>query len=212
MKKVLIAIGLITAAALVTAGCSSEKAAVRDAKAAEVRTETYVIPAGTSVVATLDARLSTENGNSGDHFTMSTVDAVISAGRSAMPAGSVISGTLADVQASGRTAGRAQMTLTYTDITNKDGKSYPLSAETLSLRADSGTGTDVERMAAGGILGALVGGVAGGGKGAAIGAGAGVGAGAIVMLATQGDEVVIEAGQKVNIVLTSPLTVTLAAR
>lgn len=212
MKNRLVGIGLVAVMALAVAGCESDKTMVRDAKAAEVRMEDYVIPAGTSVIATLDKRLSTENALSGDRFTLTTVSAVISNGRSAMAAGSVISGTLADVQASGRASGRARMTLSYADITSTEGTSYPLTAEALSLRAESGTGTDIERMAAGGVLGALVGGIAGGGKGAAIGAGAGVGAGAIVMLATQGDEVVIEAGQKVNVMLTSPLTVSLARR
>ncbi len=212
MKKMFIGIGLIAAMALVTTGCNSEKSAARDARAAEEGMATYVIPAGTSLIATLDTRLTTETAHSGDRFTLSTIDDVISLGRNAMPAGSTISGILGEVQASGRTSGRAQMTLAYSDITNKDGKSYPLSAEPLSLLADSGTGTDVERMAAGGVLGALIGGVAGGTEGALIGAGAGVGAGAVVMLATQGDEVVIEAGQKVNVMLTSPLTVMLASR
>ena len=212
MKKMLIGIGLITAAALVSVGCNAEKKGVQDAKAADARMTSFVIPAGTSVVATLDARLTTESGHSGDHFTMSMIDPIISDGRTAIPAGSTISGTLGAVQASGRASGRAQMTLSFNEIIGANGTSYPLTAETLSLRADSGTRTDVERMAAGSVLGAVVGGIAGGGKGALIGAGAGAGAGAIVMLATQGDEVVLEAGQKVHVTLTSPLTVTLAAR
>ena len=62
------------------------------------------------------------------------------------------------------------------------------------------------------IGGAAVGGIAGGGKGAAIGAGAGAGAGVIVMLATQGDELVLEAGQQMYVNMTSPTSVQIAAQ
>ena len=52
----------------------------------------------------------------------------------------------------------------------------------------------------------------GGGKGAAIGAGAGAGAGTILMLATKGDEVELEAGQRLNVQMTSSTSVQVLAQ
>ena len=93
----------------------------------------------------------------------------------------------------------------------RPGRSTSSRPHPLILEADSGTGTDVERIAAGTVIGGLVGGIAGGGKGAAIGAGAGAGAGVVVMLATQGDELVLEAGQKLHLNLITAMNVQVVA-
>jgi len=114
-------------------------------------------------------------------------------GRTILPAGARIHGLLRDVQASGRVKGRARMTLAYQTIVDSRGTTHAISALPLTLQAASATHGDVEKIAAGGVLGAIIGGIAGGGKGAAIGAGAGAGAGTVLMLATKGDDVVIEA-------------------
>ncbi len=80
------------------------------------------------------------------------------------------------------------------------------------MQAASTTHSDVEKIAAGGILGAIIGGVTKGGKGAAIGAGAGAGAGTILMLATKGDDVELEAGQRLNVQMMSPTSIQVLAQ
>lgn len=219
MKRILLGIGVLVALGVATTGCNEnrtlandDKTLTKDAKAAEPQMQTLVVPANTGVVATLDHRISTETARTGDTFTLTTTDKIVSDGRTVFPAGSAINGTLRDVEASGRVSGRAQMTLAFNSLTAADGRVHAMNAVPLILQAESGTGTDIERMAAGGVLGAVVGGIAGGGKGAAIGAGAGIGAGVIVMLATQGDELVLESGQKVSVTFTSPLSIQVAAR
>lgn len=205
----LIAVGLLT-------GCGKSRteaqAVARDDAEQKARFETVVIPDGASVIATLDAPLTTATSHSGDTFTITTVDPIVVGDWTAMPAGTRINGVLQDVAASGRTSGRARMTLTYVGMVDDSGKTHAIAARTLSLQAASNTRTDVERIAAGGVLGAVVGGLAGGTKGAAIGAGAGAGAGAVVMLATQGDEVALAAGQKLVVYMTSPTTIEVLAR
>ena len=119
---------------------------------------------------------------------------------------------LRDVQASGRIKGRARMTLAYEAIVDSQGKTHAISAQPLTLQAASATHGDVEKIAAGGVLGAIIGGIAKGGKGAAIGAGAGAGAGTILMLATKGDEVELEAGQRLNVQMTSSTSIQVLAQ
>jgi outer membrane lipoprotein SlyB len=99
------------------------------------------------------------------------------------------------------------MTLAYATIVDAQNKSHTLSALPLTLQAASATGDDVEMIAAGTVLGAIIGGVAGGGKGAAIGAGAGAGAGTILMLATKGDDLELNPGQKLAVHMTGPMSV-----
>jgi hypothetical protein len=196
----------------VTAGCSENRTEAQAATKQKPRFETVVIPDGASVIATLDALITTERNRTGDTFTITTVDPIMVGDKTAVPAGTRINGVLRDVAASGRTSGRARLTLAYLGMVDNEGKTHTISARTLSLEADSHTHTDVERIAAGGVLGAIVGGIAGGTKGAAIGAGAGAGAGAVVMLATQGDEVVLPAGQRLIVHMTSPTSIQVLAR
>lgn len=206
----ILATALVVLAGL-SAGCSKTATDSQAASVRKDRFDTVVIPDGTSVVATLDARITTETGHDGDGFTLTTVDPISVGTRIVVPAGTRINGELRNVEASGRTSGRARMTLAYLGMTDGDGKTQTISARSLSLQADSNTHTDVERIAAGTVLGAVVGGIAGGTKGAAIGAGAGAGAGVVVMLATQGDELVLEAGQKLVVEMTSATSMQVLA-
>lgn len=208
--KKLAGIGLLFA--LVAVGCNKEQEVVNDAQEQGANYATVIVPEGTSIVATLDKRITTETANTGNAFSATTTEPIIVNGRTVFPSGSRVNGMLRDVDASGRASGRARMTLAYLEIVDAAGKAHAISTQPLILEADSGTGTDVERIAAGTVLGALVGGIAGGGKGAAIGAGAGAGAGVIVMLATQGDELVLEAGQKMYVNMISPTSVQVAAK
>jgi len=200
-------------AAVVTTGCKEERTGQlgQSAQSSQSRrSASFVIPAGTSFVASLESALSTATNHSGDAFHARTRDAIVVDGRTLVPAGAWVHGSLRDVQASGRVKGRAAMTLAFERIEDAQGASHAISAQSLTLQAESGTRGDVEKIAAGGVLGAIIGGIAGGGKGAVIGAGAGAGAGTILMLATKGDDVELEAGQKLNVYTTSPTSIVLA--
>jgi len=201
-------IGLLIAVfAVVAIGCDKEQEVAGDARSDGTSFATVVVPEGTSFVVTLDKLITTETATTGSTFSGSTLKSIIVNGRTVFPSGSRVNGVLRDVEASGRTSGRARMTLAYQEIVDAAGTTYAISTQPLMLEAASTTGTDVERIAAGTVLGALVGGAAAGSKGAVIGAGAGAGAGVIVMLATQGDELVLEAGQQLSVNLISPTSV-----
>jgi hypothetical protein len=176
------------------------------------RSETLVIPAGTTVVATLATPLATDRNQAGDAFVATTVEPIQVGGKVVVPSGSRVHGVLRDVQPSGRIKGRARMTLAYERIVDPAGKSYPIDARPLTLQAASTTHGDVEKIAAGGALGAIIGGITGGKKGAAIGAGAGAGAGTVLMLATKGKDVELGVGQRLNIQMTSPVNVVVVAQ
>lgn len=220
MKRFLIGtgIGILAVFGAASAGCNADRTqadastVANDNEQYAQTAQTLVVPANTSVIATLDRRLTSETSRNGDPINLTTVDPIVSDGRTVVPAGSAITGTLRDVEASGRVSGRARMTLVFNSLADADGRVHKLDAVPLVLQAESGTGKDLERMAAGGVIGAVVGGIAGGGSGAAIGAGAGVGTGVVVMLATQGEELVLEPGQKINVTFTSPVNIKVAAR
>ena len=219
MKRLPAGIGiLIVIVAAITMGCTQDQEGVRSAAAErsqaakQPRLATLVIPDGTTVVASLDTRVSTETNRTGDAFRATTSEPIIVDGRTAVPAGAVINGTLRDVQASGRTKGRARMTLTYETIVDSQGKARTISAQPLTLQAASDTRGDVEKIAIGSAAGAVIGGITGGGKGAAIGAGAGAGAGTVLMLATKGDDLELNPGQKLSVHMTGSTSVQVLAQ
>jgi len=218
MNRLQIKIGiLVLAAAAVMAGCARDgeggsARAAQPKQEQKPRVHTMVIPAGTHVVASLDSRLTTDTNVTGDRFAATTTESIVVDGETVIPAGARIHGVLQDVQESGRVSGRARMTLAYEDIVDPSGKTHAMSAQPLTLQAASETTSDVEKIAAGGVLGGIIGGIAGGGKGAMIGAGAGAGAGTVLMLATKGDEVELEAGQRLSVHTMSPVSVIVAAK
>jgi hypothetical protein len=222
MKRLPATLGvLILIAVAIAMGCKKEQDGAQPAAAARTpavqvppkpRFDTLVIPDGTSVIASLDTRLSTETNHTGDPFVATTTQPVIVDGRTVVPTGARIHGVLRDVQASGRVKGRARVTLAYQGIVDSQGTTHAISAVPLTLQAASSTRGDVEKIAAGGVLGALIGGITHGGKGAAIGAGAGAGAGTVLMLATKGADVELDPGQRLNIQLTSSTNIPVLAQ
>jgi hypothetical protein len=219
MKRFAASIGItMVIAVAITMGCMTDQEGVPGAATARTQTARQprlamlVIPDGTTIVASLDSRISTETSHTGDAFRATTTEPIVVDGKTAVPAGAVINGVLRDVQASGRTKGRARMTLTYETIIDSQGKARTISAQPLTLQAASDTRGDVEKIAIGGALGAVIGGIAGGGKGAAIGAGAGAGAGTVLMLATKGDDLELNPGQKLSVHMTGPTSVQVLAQ
>ena len=218
MKRLRGSIGtLVLVAVAVMAGCTEDRESNKEVAAQarqepKPRVETMVIPAGTNVVASLDSRLTTDTNVTGDRFVATTTEPIVVDGKTVVPVGARIHGVLRDVLASGRVKGRARMTLVYEQIVDSAGKAHTISAQPLTLQAASETSADVEKIAAGGVLGGIIGGIAGKGKGAAIGAGAGAGAGVVLMLATKGDEIELEAGQKLNVHMVAPASIVVVAQ
>ncbi len=160
------------------------------------------VPEGTTVKVVLEQPLSTGSNNSGDSFTSQTLEPIQVDGNTVIPAGTTVKGSLQDVEQPGRVKGRAQMTLNFNAIKTPDGKDYSIATQPITLKAESGTEGDVEKIAAGALAGAIIGGLAKGGKGAAVGAIVGAGAGGVIVIATKGDNIELEKGQKFLIQLT----------
>jgi hypothetical protein len=95
------------------------------------------------------------------------------------------------------------MTLAFESIQDAKGVSHAISAQSLTLQAAAPSQADAVPLAQGGVLGAIVEEIPGSGQGAA--------AGTILVLA-KGDDVELEAGQKLHVSMTSPPTDVLVAQ
>ena len=154
---------------------------------------TSALPEGTEVSVRLMDTLTTETAQVGDRFVASLVEPVTRLGELVLPAGARFHGVveLAD-RAEGRTDRKARLVLAFERV-EVDGRSHPLEATVTDASGDLETGIGDEKkkvgIAAG--IGTILGEVLGGKKGAVLGAVLG-GAGAI--LATEGEEVLLERG------------------
>jgi hypothetical protein len=127
-------------------------------------------------------------------------------GKTILPAGSELVGTVTSVERSGRVKGRAKVAYEFSSV-RVGNQSYTLSTAPVAHEAEATKGQDAAKIGIGAGAGAVIGGILGGGDGAAKGAAIGGGAGTGVVLATRGKEVRLEPGTSVTTSLTAPLTV-----
>jgi len=141
------------------------------------------IPAGTSVQVRIDENLSSETANVGQIFHGSLAAKVVANGRTLFPRGAIVIGEVVSVERSGRLSRPGELELGLRTI-RTGGRTYPVSVQTLLIKGDSHTKSNVTKIGGGTAMGALIGAIAGGGKGAAIGAGVGAAAGTGVAAGT----------------------------
>ncbi|MGI9107112.1 MAG: YMGG-like glycine zipper-containing protein [Pyrinomonadaceae bacterium] len=178
------------------------------------RNDDFVIPNGTTVIATLNTDLNTRNTREKDRFTMTVREP-------SQYQGATIEGYVSQIKSSGRVSGRSEITFNFDRLLTRDGRSYDFSGFVESVRTsngesvrvdnegtvkerDSQTQRTVERAAIGTAVGAIIGAIAGGGKGAAIGAVLGAGGGAGSVYVQGSDDLELRSGTEVTIRTSSP--------
>ncbi len=167
------------------------------------------VPAGTTLLLRLDTPVASDTSHVEEAVRARLGRALVVDGRHAVPEGSMVSGTVARVERSGRVKGRAQIAIRFGTLEVGEQR-YDIHASLAQAMAPSTKKQDAAKIGVPAAAGALVGALAGGGKGAAIGAGVGGGAGAAYVLSTRGDEVHLGRGAKLSITLTMPLHIRLA--
>ena len=181
----------------------------------------YEVHAGTRFLVSLHDKLSTKEDKAGKHFTARTLDEIVTADGTTLPAGAEVRGHIDKVLAAGKT-GRAKLWLAFDDIHTRDGW-VPLVAELIdtpgihSIRVlyqhegeieatASNHQTEAEAAAAGALAGGAVGMAAHNNKDAAIGAAMGA-ATAFMVISGIGQELTLDANTKLELILERPLRV-----
>lgn len=164
-----------------------------------------VVPAGTTLTVTVSQALSSKTSQSGQTFLATLAQPVSVGGRTAIPAGSTISGTVVTAKSKGKIKGQGELTLALTSVTLR-GQNYNIQTGVLDQTV-KGKGKRTAVATGGGAAGgALIGGIAGGGKGAGIGALVGAGAGLLGGTLTGNQQIEIPAESALSFRLSAPLT------
>ncbi|MBA2734843.1 MAG: hypothetical protein H0U54_18425 [Acidobacteria bacterium] len=171
----------------------------------------FTIPDGTQFAAVLNNDLGTAQSNKGDRFTMTV--------RSPEQyEGAIIEGYVSRLERAGPFSGRSEMTLDFSQIRLRDGRTTTFAGFIESVRvadgedvrvdsegtttvedSDNRTNRTAQRAGIGAAVGAIIGAIAGGGKGAAIGAVIGAGAGAGSVYAQGRDDLELSKGTELNV-------------
>jgi len=157
--------------------------------------------------------ISSRYGKAGDVFSANVVSNVIDgSGRVAIPAGSVVYGTITDVKSASSPNSSGTLTLAVNSITVR-GKNYPLDATIDSLRTERAsqgvTGSDAVKVGVGAAAGAIIGQIIDRNtKGTVIGAAVGAAAGGTYAVLTKDADIRLPAGTHIIVTLRQRLTVS----
>jgi hypothetical protein len=174
------------------------------------------IPAGTKVPVELKHAVSSKGTHEGDGVYAETTFPVVADGRVLIPAGTYVQGRISHIQRGGRIKGRAEVLMHFTTLIYPSGYTVllPGAVENApgvdktsvkdaegTIRSDSQAGEKAATVATTAGTGAVVGGLSNGGKGALIGAGVGGAVGTAIALLTRGNDVKLDAGTTLEIVI-----------
>ena len=174
------------------------------------------IPSGTKVPLALKQSVSTKNAREGDAVYAVTTFPVVINDRIVIPAGTYVQGRISNVKRGGHIKGRAEVLMHFSTLIYPSGYTVVLpgavenvpGAEKTSMkdeegtiRQDSQTGEKAKTVATAAGTGAVIGGLSNGVKGGLIGAGIGGGIGTAIGLLSRGNDVRMEAGTTLEMVI-----------
>jgi hypothetical protein len=165
------------------------------------------VPSGTAIVVTLDQSVSSKDARTGQKIDGSVAQDIVVDGKVAVPKGSRVRLSVADVQASGRLSTPAKLWLKVDSVELK-GKTYYTATRWSGQTGENHNERNVVAIGGGTGAGALIGGLAGGGKGALIGAAVGAGAGTAGAAATGKKDISFPAETKLRFVTTKAVKVS----
>ena len=185
--------------------------------------KTIVVPAGTQVLLHLRSPINTKNARVGDAVYCETAFPVTQDNVMIIPSHTYVKGQIMRVQRPGRVKGRAELQFNFNTLIFPDGYTIQLpgslqnvpgsdnssmSDEEGTVKANGQKGKDAETVATTAGAGAAIGGLSTATvKGAAIGGGIGGAVGLAKVLLTRGQEIRLETGTAVEMVLQRPLAI-----
>lgn len=179
---------------------------------------------GEELVLELQDPINTRSTHKGERVSLTNTTDVFVNGRIAVPRGSTVHATVAELKRPGRIFGKAKVRLDFNEIVLPDGTTLPLSADlsragwwgskgaiNQTVKGEGGKSHDIYTVGQGAAQGAIFGGIFGGGKGAARGAAAGAAVSALSVMLQRGPDLDLPPGMMFEVDLTKPLDVPLAA-
>ena len=181
-------------------------APVRDQPAFEERT----VSAASVIGIRMERAVSSETARVEDRVTARVTRDVKIEGRTVIPAGAELDGTVTLVERGGKVRERARIGVRFDTLVLGDTEKIGIQTETIFRDGDSPTGEASAKIGASAVIGSILGAVIGGKKGAAIGGAVGAAGGTTAVMAGGRNEAAIPAGALLTVRLTAPVSVLVA--
>lgn len=223
--------------ALLVAGCAmAQTPATSNSEATDNQSQTaatvakpapeshkLIIPAGTKVPLALKQAISTKSAKEGDPVYCETTFPFVVDDKIVIPAGTYVKGKISQVKRPGRVKGRAELLMHFTSMIYPSGYTVVLpgavdnmpGAEHTNMKGPEGTvqqegqkGKDIGTVASTASTGAVIGGLATrSGKGVGVGALSGGLVGLGIAMLSRGDEVRLQPGTSIEMVIQRDISV-----
>jgi hypothetical protein len=128
-------------------------------------------------------------------------------GRTAIPAGTRVIGSVTLVERGGKVKERARLGVRFHTLALADGTELRLRTEAILREGDSPTGESSRKIGGAAVGGAILGAILGGKKGAIVGGATGAAGGTAAVMAGDRNAATLPAGAVVTVRLSAPVTV-----
>jgi hypothetical protein len=126
----------------------------------------------------------------------------------AIPAGSVVQGSVMEVERGGKVKERAKLGIRFHTVVLADGTRLGIRTDSIVREGASPTNESAAKIGGAAVGGAILGAILGGGKGAVIGGTVGAAGGTAATMAGNRNPAILAAGSTVNVRVQQPVTVT----
>ena len=171
-------------------------------------TEEFLVPADSVIGLQIDTFVTTDRAEVEDDVTARVSRDVMVARRVAIPAGSVVNGSVVMVERAGKLKGAARLGVRFHTVVLDNGLEVPIVTETVYREGRSRGRDNAARIGGGAVAGAILGAIFGGGRGAAIGGAAGAAGGTAAAAAGDAEPATLPTGTTLTVRLSRPASVT----
>jgi type IV secretory pathway VirB10-like protein len=167
-----------------------------------------VVPADAVIGLQLESTVSSDRAKVEDAVDARVTRDVRVGGRVAIPAGSLVHGTVTEVERGGKVRERARLGIRFHTVVLATGDRLTLRTDAITREGAAPGRESAAKIGGAAVGGAILGAILGGGKGAAIGGAVGAGSGTAAVMAGERNIVTVPAGSTVSVRIQQPVTVT----
>ena len=166
------------------------------------------IPADSVLGLQIERTVSSETARVEDRVEARVTRDVRVGDRVAIPAGSVVQGSVMEVERGGKVKERAKLGIRFHTVVLADGTRLAIRTDSIVREGPSPANESAAKIGGAAVGGAILGAILGGGKGAVIGGTVGAAGGTAATMAGNRNPAVLAQGSTVNVRVQQPVTVT----
>jgi hypothetical protein len=167
-----------------------------------------VVPADSVLGLQIERTISSEAAKVEDRVEARVTRDVRVGDRVAIPAGSLVQGSVTEVERGGKIKERAKLAIRFHTVVLADGSRLNIKTDSVVREGSSPANESAAKIGGAAVGGAILGAILGGGKGAVIGGTVGAAGGTAATMAGGRNPAILPAGSTVSVRVQQPVTVT----